>query len=246
MTNALNIGNIQLPSEGFPPIDAFQLPVLDGLEGAFFFGDGLSLIGKNFAPGKKDASVKGVPELGANGGIKLGLNNYIDTGIVDSENMTVVSVFRDIAETGTTVKSGIIGNNLSLATGGIGMYRNENGLSVSGTAIKVSSPGAANALENASVSIVSGAYTLAALRARNGSASTTNNFTIGASSNGSLSGTRVLGPNNIWIGRLPNAGFSSTHEQMLAMIFSRSLTDAELNKVAAHARKYCASKGQNA
>ncbi|MBF8765324.1 hypothetical protein IR009_08810 [Pseudomonas putida] len=244
MTNALNIGNVLLPSEGFPSIYAFQLPVLDGLEGAFFFGDGLALINKNFAPGKKDASVKGAPELGANGGVKLGINNYIDTGIVDSDNMTVVSVFRDIAETGTTVKSGIIGNNLSLVTGGIGLYRNESGVSISGTAVKTPTGGGANALETANVAIVSGAYTIAALRARSGATSTTTNFTSGSSGNGALSGPRVLGPNNIWIGRLPNGGFTSTHEQMLAMIFSRSLTDAELNRVAAHARAYCVSKGQ--
>lgn len=241
MSNALNLGSVVLPGDGYPSIHAFQIPEVAGLEGAFFFGDGLSLIGKNFAPGKPDATVKGSPVKGAFGGIELGLNNYIDTGIVDSANMTVISVFRDIPATGNTVKSGLIGNNLSLATGGIGMYRNENGLTVSGTSIKL--VGTTPTLENASVNIVSGAYTLMALRARNLAASTSNNLTSGALANGSLTGARTIGPNSIWIGRLPNASFSSTHEQLMAMVFSRALTDVELNLVAAHAKKYCASKG---
>ena len=237
MSNALNLGSIVLPGDGYPSIFAFQLPVLTGLEGAYFFGDGLSLINKNYAPGKANATIKGAPVLGANGGVEFSLNNYLDTGIADVPNLTVLSVFRETLGTGSANACGIIGNNLSLATGGIGVYRNAIGTTVSCTTIK------GGALENAVATIVPGGYTAIALRAKDSAVSVSNNLTLGTTFTGALSGARTLTPQPMLIGRLPNASFSTVHEQLMALVFSRAISDAELDLLSAWMKKYCASKG---
>jgi len=236
MSNALNIGNISLPGDGYPSIFGFKIPVTTGLEGAYLFGDGAGQFSRNYAPGKPNATVIGSPSSGSGYGV-FSENGYLDTGISETADMTIITVARDSTGFVDPVP-GYVGNNFSIASGGVAIYIGSP-TTLRGNAIKN------GAVDYVNVSGDPAVFTAQCLRARSAAASSFTNMTSGSTaSSANTTGTRTVDSSNkIWIGRLPANTFKGINDQVLTLIYSRAISDAELNQIATWLRSYCASKG---
>lgn len=235
MSNAFNIGEVVLPGDFYPSIFGFTVPVRDGLEGAYLFGDGVTQIPKNYAQDKPDATVVGALSVGA-GYATFNETGYLDTGITETADMTVITVARD--STGSADPApGLIGNFIDATRGGLAISTN-GATGYRATEVKDST------LRSIPILAAQENFTIQALRARNLKTSSLKNLTSGDETIGSSTAARtVYSAGTIWIGRIPNTGFKGFNDQVAALIFSRALTDAELDLVAAWLRGYCASKG---
>lgn len=237
MSNALNLGDIQLPGDNYLSLFGFNIPVTSGLEGAYLFGDGVSQAPKNYAPGKANAAVVGSLVAGANF-ITMSEAGYIDTGIAETADMTILSVFRD--STGTSdAQPGFVGNHSTLALGGVALIYSSAGANISGQAIK------AQASDFASTPWSMASFTMVAYRPRGSAVSQISNLTTGSSGQSSSTAARTLSAQPIWIGRIPSNSFKGLSDQVACLIFSRALSDSEINTLAVWLRAYCASKAIN-
>lgn len=236
MSNALNIGNIALPGDGYPSIFGFKIPVTDGLEGAYLFGDGVGQFARNYAPGKANAKVVGSPSSGS-GYAMFSELGYLDTGIAETAEMTIITVARDSSGFVDPVP-GYVGNNFSVSAGGVAIYI-ANTTTLRGNAIKN------GAVDYVNVTGDPATFIAQCLRARSGAASSFTNMTSGVTaSSANTTGTRTIDASNtIWIGRLPATAFKGLNDQVATLIYSRAISDSELNQVATWLRSYCASKG---
>lgn len=235
MTNALNIGNVALPGDGYPSLYGFSIPVLNGLEGAYLFGEGVSQMSRNYAPGKPNATVVGTPVSGQ-GFATFSETGYLNTGIIEGPDMTMITVCRD----GTGLSDaapGYMGNNFSTAGGGMAIVIG-NATNLRGTNIR------AGALEFINVTGNPLNFTAQCLRARNLAPTSFDNMSSGVSLSSSSSGVRTLDTTNpILIGRIPSNAFKGSNDQILAMVYSRAITDTEVSQLTLWAREYCAAKG---
>ncbi len=235
MTNALNLGDVTLPGETYPSLFGFSIPVTSGLEGAYLFGEGASQMPFNYAVDKPDATVIGAPGAGS-GFATFSENGYLDTGIAETAEMTIITVCRDNTGTGDPVPA-FVGNHLNTTLGGVAIFHNNTGLQAQAQAVK------ANASDVAAVALANG-YTWAMLahRPKNAAPSLMANLTTGASGSSPSSGARTVYAAPIWIGRIPNNSYKGLNDQVACLIYSRALSDVELNQVSAWLRSYCASK----
>ncbi|KEX91598.1 hypothetical protein HA62_23365 [Pseudomonas putida] len=234
MSNALNLGSIVLPGDNYPSIFGFNIPVTSGLEGAYLFGDGLNQVGRNYAPGKSNAMVSGGPVAG--GGFASFGSGYLNTGISETADMTIISVCRDSSGFADP-QPGFVGNNISLVAGGVALATGSGGAALRGQAVK-------DALSDyATVAATTSNFVLVAYRARSSVASQISNLTSGVSAVAASTGVRTIDPSPILVGRLPSLNFQGPNDQAVCLIYSRALTDAELSLVAAWVRGYCTSKG---
>ncbi|MFJ5180031.1 hypothetical protein ACIP61_01220 [Pseudomonas fulva] len=235
MANTLNLGNIILPGDQYPSLFGFSIPVVEGLEGAYLFGDGKPQINRNYAPGKKDATIVGSLVSG-NGFATFSENGYLVSGIAEAAEMTILLVSRD--STGQADPApGYIGNNFSLAGGGFVIYGS------SGATVLRSNTVREGASDILNVPGDPTAFTMQCLRIRN-----TGNIFTNLTSQISVTSTNVKArtidsSNSVWIGRIPSPGFKGLNDQMAALVFSRSITDDEVTKMASWLRAYCLSKG---
>lgn len=231
MANALNLG-VALPGDGYPAMSGFEIPVISGLAGAYLFGEGASMLGYNYAPGMADAVVVGTPVIGA-GYASFGADAYLQTAVAEAADMTIFSVARSSGSSGL---AGLVGNfGTSL---GIIMYLELTNRLVIGNAQRTSDGGANLGESNISK------FQIYGFRAPAAAASLQKNYSRNASAVSSNATSRVIssvGP--LRVGRSYAGSPTQAHDQVLALIYSRALSDAEMDSVAAWARKYCASKG---
>lgn len=233
MSNALNLGNIILPGDGYPSLFGFQIPVVSGLEGAFLLGDGEAMLGKNYAPGKSDGVVIGTPTANS-GYAAMSGSGYIDTGISETDALTLFAVLRDSSGT-VDMAPGVIGNYVS-GNSGASLYMGadyiRSGLARTGTT------------DGVSTGINPAIFSLVSARGATGIATRVKNWTAGSENSGTAITDRALNTaQTLKIGELPNASFAGPIDIGLAMIYSRVLTDVEMDQMAAWARSYCAAKG---
>ncbi|TKD32606.1 hypothetical protein [Azotobacter chroococcum] len=238
MSNVLNLGNIILPGGGYPSIYGFKIPVIDGLEGCFLFGDGEEMIAKNYAPGKNNATVIGTPTAGSASAVFDG-DNYLQTDIAEEADMTLISVARDPTFSAGDEFGALIGNNFAVANGGVALWLNNNP-AANANAIK------GGASDSVAISLNTGVFGLYSYRAKSGAPSTLHAMTTGQSATSASSGARTLdNARTLRIGRIgsESESYKGQNEQLLALIFSRALSDEEQAAIAAWARSYCTSKG---
>lgn len=234
MSNALNIGNVTLPGDNYPALLGFSIPILDSLEGAFLLGDGIAQMTRNYAPSKADAKAVGTLRSGAGYAI-LDESGYLNTGIMETAEMTVIAVGR--APDGTiSTNPAFVGNNLNTGTGGFGLFPNATG--AQGTSIR------GGALERIQVTSRYQDFTALSHRLKATTPNIVNNLSSGESKLGASSAARTLEKTNpILIGRLPSSAFKTTNEQIVVLIYSKALSDTELATVYAWVRSYAADKG---
>lgn len=245
MSNALNLGKIVLPGDNYPSIHGFSIPVTSGLEGAYLFGDGLGQVARNYAPGKAQASMVGAP-VAYSGYCNFGADGYIDTGIAETADMTLITVCRDSTGSLSDPVPGYIGNNSSITGGGVAIFggATENQLRGSNVKINTAVTPAAPGVEFLQVAGNPFAFTGQVLRARNAAPSSFENASTGAKLFSTGSGVRVVEKTYpILIGRIPSNTFKGLNDQVAALVYSRALSDAELDQVMAWLRSYCVSKG---
>nr|WP_312622601.1 hypothetical protein [Pseudomonas juntendi] len=231
MSNALNLG-VSLPGEGYPSIYGFEIPVVSGLTGAYLFGEGLSMLGYNYAPGMPDASVIGTPTVG-NGFASFGAAAYLQTAAEESANMTIFTVAR---ASGSSGLAGLVGNFGSSL--GIILYADLSLKYAIGNAQR-SAEGGAN-LPEANLA----SFQIYGFRAPAAAGSLVKNYSRGASivsANGAGRVVSTVGP--LRVGRSYSGSPTQPNDQVLALIYNRALTDVEMDSVAAWARRYCVAKG---
>lgn len=235
MSNALNIGDVSLPGDGYPSIFGFSIPVLDGLEGAYLFADGAAQISRNYAPGKPDAKIIGSPVAEATC-VNFNDAAYLNTGIAEVADMTLVAVCRDNSD--LKILPGFIGNNLSIAAGGIAIST-YSATQLRGTNVKPS-----GTVESIGLAADAAQFAAVAYRPKSSAQSLMTNLGTGVTATGASSAARVVdAANPIWIGRIPSNAFKGPNKAVLALVYSRAVTDAELVKITAWVKEYCTSKG---
>lgn len=233
MSNALNLGSVTLPGSGYLSLFGLTIPVTAGLEGAFLLGDGVESCVKNYAEGKADATIIGAP---VDGGTytKFGGGAYIDTGITETAAQTLIAVGR----VGTAVPASTAAHFLSsLSSPGSGSRL----FQASKTAINVNA-----AKNNAADSIGllrANDDTMHVVSARTSSSSllVLNDKTLSTAATSAVTGlARTVSARKFEIGSSPVA---VSTEMLIAMVYSRVLTDTELDSVVVWARSYAKSKG---
>ncbi|MCE1053433.1 MULTISPECIES: hypothetical protein [Pseudomonas putida group] len=237
MANALNLGDVVLPGNNYLSIFGFNIPVKSGLEGAFLFGDGGAQIGRNYAPGKANAVVVGSPQA-MNGYTTFNETGYLESGISETAEMTIIIVCRD--STGNAdPRPGFIGNHFDIASGGVAIFTaSETVFRAQNIKNKLSDYCNLNATDTIAT------FTPMALRVRNNAPSVMRNMTTGANAASTSSAARTIdAARKIQIGRIPSDGFKGLNDMMAAIIYSRSITDEELSVLTDWLKGYCLSHG---
>jgi hypothetical protein len=224
----------------------FIAPVMNGLEYWNFFGDAATTA-RNLVTGKPQGAVVGAPVLGAGFATFLHNSNFVQTGLVDQTEVTLLAVSRVPNKTNTQFKY-VIGNfaspstkeggsNLlynSPANGGIGTYASRN---------------------NAGTNVATSAYIGTT---RDHSLWSFNVGRIGAGiqraedkTSGEVANAPTTYPRQApavgayRIGSSISTSFSNltTVDVAWAAIYSRVLTDAEIDAIYLKVKLYLATKG---
>lgn len=236
MPFAYDIGDAALTDGGFPTIAGFTIPVIAGLEGCYIFDGQPGDLGRNYASGRPAASVIGAPVVDGKSARFSG-SAYLDTGISETGSMSIIVVAKASTPPGTGNLASLFGNYNSNSAGGIGMWMQEPTL-VRTNAIK---DGASDLLN---VSCTTSNYALLAYRVRSGGYSRLINFTNGDDVQSSGTGVRTLDvTRTLRVGRFYNTSYQAANDQMLCLIYSRLLSDLEVQSVVAWVREHCTRKG---
>lgn len=218
--NLLNIGDeVALPGGGYPPVEAFEIPVLSGLKGAYFLNGGAKLARRNFAPGGRDAQIVGPVTEGTNY-LVMPAGSYIDTGIPE----TAACSFMILCKKPTLgTKAGLIGTYNGGVSVGASLYCDAGVTNPQAAIEKVDgqdSTGTAGNLLN---------WGLIGVTVPATGAAKTYNFTAGNSTVSSNTAARaVTSTETVLIGGLPAAAFRDTLYVGFALIYEGQLSDAEV------------------
>lgn len=225
-TNALNLGNIVFAGADIPNIFEYNIPVTTGLVAEFLMAHGRPP-GRNYANGKT-SSIVGAPVVGANY-TTVNYQNYIDTGVPDTKEITVVSVFSG------TSGSPVVANNPLGAGGGFGVYFTAGGVNAY-----------ASRTDGGSSVIHPNPTAMHLFNAVAGDAQHTvlTDVTIGYSrENSTIVGSRVAkSGSNLLIGYHDNNKLADTKIGLM-LIYDRVLPQNELDLVNAWVRQYMEAQG---
>ena len=209
-----------------------------GLELAHFFGGSLDSSLRNFSYGKADSVAVGAPTPRTNSVALQGRVNYLQTGMADASEVTLVVAFKPVEAV-----DAIVAGNLVSTTGGTGRK-----LAIAyGSQMLVS--GFRGTESNASGPLLPTALTVGtpvclALRNTIGSAAeiTLSNLTSGEVAKLLNPGTPSLGsPIRVGSAYIPT-GYSGKTEVYAVLGFSRRISDTELAKLYAWLKSYCARR----
>jgi hypothetical protein len=232
MANALNLGNIVLPGDGFPDFDSFSIPIWDGLVGAFLFKNGLSPT--NMVPDSVSAAIVGAPVVG-DGYVSFTGTAYLQTELSDSSAMTLI--------VGCRPKVGpvaYIGNYLSSTLGGQSISSGAAMNSVTATSARGASVNGQAILTG----LTAGAWGCYAAKLPGSGQSEAHDLLKGTKVSSPGSGNRVLTTEKIRIGSSRTVGFESgTCDISFALIYNRAVSDAELASISGWARGYMKDSG---
>ncbi|MEN5033802.1 hypothetical protein [Pseudomonas sp. TWI929] len=232
MSNALNLGSVTLPGDGYLNLFGLQIPVTLGLEGAFLYGDGVADGAKNYAPGKNDAIVRGVPVFSTNF-VKMGGGAYYETDIQETAAQTLIVVGRRAVGVPAGSAAHFI-DTLSSPTVGSRLFQSTD------TALNSRAAKGGDADSIALGTGVAGNMHILCARTSSASLHVLDDRSVGGSVTSTISGARAVSSVPYRIG---NGSAVSSAEILLAMIYSRVLSGTELDSVAAWARGYASSKG---
>lgn len=232
--NYLNQGAARYPAGRVAHRLMFEIPVTDGLVGAFFFGHGLEMATENWAPGGVDRAgvLVGTPVAGV-GYVEFSGGNFLQTQEDETAAMTLIAVGKRKA---SNVTGAFIGNYLSSTAIGIGLYAQASG--PQGNAGRVSGSGsvsASGALDQL------GAY---ALTVPATGAMTLHSLTTGGGNASTATADRVVSTNGkLRVGWMYSTGFVGPMQMNSAFIFNRVLTVAERGLMHEFVKKYAALSG---
>lgn len=237
--NALNIGNVALPGDGYAPLAAFTLPasLRAGLAVALFPGNGLI---DDFGPNGLTPAFVGAPTR-ISGGYTCDASNYIDAGLVDSSAVSMAI----IARRKTTDATGY-GGNVNIVTSsdvrGAGFYSGASGTTM---AFQAGRTGLAPGASVVSVAATLSSWGLYIARASTSQNTTIKNLTSGAVvENATATGTgRVTNSANARVGAVPEPDYPAAADVALYLQWDRYLTDTDFNNFEAWATAYAASLG---
>lgn len=231
-------------------------PVIRGLEGWFCFDTDISRIGFNRAPGKPDASIIGSPTVFSNYARFTGLSHYLNTGISETADMTILCVGKAAAAVpasaspsgdattpmycGTYSGSGTIVEGYS-STYGIALHHNAPTYQ-SFTAARSDGPGSVTSAQAQITSDVPTDWGLRVGRTGQNVLSYTNNLTTNKPRSNTSSTIRVPSNRTLRIGG-GYTNFAAQVDISQIVIFSVALTDAEISQIAALMRTRAARLG---
>lgn len=220
-------------------------PVSDGLEYLNFFGFSSTAAGRNLAPGKPGGTVIGAPEFTASL-MWMNANKYVRTQVSDSDAVTLMVVAGQdrLASgvygypVGTFVQSNVeVGSNLAFLP------------DAPHQACSVMGRQGTSAVEYDLIGFYpSSAFQFLAVRASSSFATTVDNKTTGARSAAPAPlKARNIGTQPFHVGRCPaNSSVLNRDVNMIFVaIYSRVLTDDEVNKVYLGIKPVIARSGWN-
>lgn len=218
------------------PVDA------TGLEFAHFFGGTLARCLKNYAPGKADSMVTGVPTIGTHSITTRGALNYLTTTMADTPSKTLIAVYERIDE----VDAMIIANTVDTATATGRKTSLFNSAGAIDNNVALSALHASDTVNTVvTVGAGIGLNTPVCHSLRFDSVEQvlyTSNLSTGATANAAVGGARTAG-SALRIGHSYVAnGYTGQTKIYAAMGFSRKLGDAELNTVYQYLKTYCARR----
>ncbi len=236
--NALNIGNVALPGDGYAPLAAFTMPasLRNGLAVALFPGNGLI---DDFGPSSLVTAFVGTPTR-VSGGYTCDASNYIDAGLADPSAVTMAIITRRR----TTDATGYGGNFTrvsGLAIGG-GFY---SGVDATNMGFQAGRSGMLSGASATSVPANLDSWGLYIARSSTSQDTTIKNLTSGASAvNTAATGTgRVTRSASVRVGSVPDSGFVAQADVALFVLWNRYLTDTDFSNFDAWATAYAAGLG---
>lgn len=220
-------------------------PVTRGLEGWFCFDTDINRIGFNRAPGKKDATIVGLPVVTENYARLKGLANYLTTDINESTDMTILIISR-----AASIPNGTPGDTTPMHFGnylgpsaiagyttsyGISLY-NQTSDKMTGAATRDNGTGSAVTSAGAIQTETIANWNLRVLRTGNGVTTDYINLTTNTKLSSANTNIRVPSTNKLRIGS-GYTTFAGTVDVSHMIAYSVALTDAEISQIAALMRK---------
>lgn len=229
MSYVLNGGETNQNISGALSLDGFKFPIKEGLRGLYMFTRKADSVGINYADGI-DARVVGHLTAGK-GYCTFNSSNYVDTGLAETEDMTVV-----FSSGNESLSSSIFGNHESATKIGIAIYA-QNATTISFNAQRSEGAG--------STSIVrSSGFGLYSFKIPKNERSVAKNHTSGTVAYSTGSSPRVAGgAGSLKIGKLTANTFPNNIDLPFVAVFDRVLSDAELDLIVAWAREALSKYG---
>lgn len=235
----------------------FIPPIAGGLEYMNFFGGDANKATRNLAPGKPAAGLVGAPTYNEHSAIFRPGANYVVTSVDDAESMTFIAVAKSLSDANTMIVSNFSGPR----AGGVGTTTGKaldfgsNGVIDGLVTNKMFGPrwdGVSSAPVSPGVAITGlqnpvGEWRAVVGRARE-SDKTLSIFNKTAGLSGSVGVTQVadLGASKMRIGGTAVASggsFANAVEIAAVAIYSRALTDVEIDKVYSFLKGYYSRRG---
>lgn len=228
------------------PVDVDQ-----GLEGWFTFDTDAKRFFFNRAKGKPDALIVGTPVAYPTHGRFKGLANYLKTSIREADGMTLIVVGKaakeipeDSSTTGDANTPFYVGNyrGASLTPGvtgtayGSSLYHVKPNSLTGGATRSNNTGGATSSVRSLGAGEISSEWGIRVMRAASNMALKVQNLTRGTESQSTDVNPRVLSDSLFQIGS-GTAVFGGEVDISAVAIYSRVLSDFELNEVAAAMRK---------
>jgi hypothetical protein len=226
-------------------------PVTRGLEGWFTFDTDVSRFALNRAVGKADAAVIGLPTAFATHGRFQGRFNYLQTPIAESDEQTLIVVGKSVnMPTGSADASMLVGNfsgasatpGLTGTAPGTNVYLRSS-TKVTGSAGRDNSAGG---VVNDAAEVVGSlptAWAIRAVRTKTGAPTKVYDLTAHVSAESLSSLPRGLSNTMFRVGSGTATDFAGASDISAVAIYSKYLTDDEINLIAAAMRKRMARLG---
>ncbi|WP_130945779.1 hypothetical protein [Klebsiella quasipneumoniae] len=225
-------------------------PVTANLEYYNLFNDATKLT-RNFASGKPAATVVGAPTVNVENITLTNLGNYINTNVAQGQEMTIITIGQPTAASGNFVHWSNYGSTIT--NGGSGLTSTDfarASVSTGNPSISLSySDDSFATRKTLTYGVASGADTIklraiASVFSQSGMTSRIRDLTNSkVSTNAIPTGGVLTIAGTILLGSHYTTVETSTGNLYAAMIYSRALTDSEINTLYASLKSYYTGKG---
>ncbi|MFN3731291.1 hypothetical protein [Comamonas testosteroni] len=229
--NVLNVGDIDLPGL---PLEVFEVPQIAGMLGCFTFAAFDKRLFRNWVAGSPQAQVIGSPTA-SNGYATLDGNNYIETNISETDEMSLYVVSKDAGG----VSVGIFGSYATAEPRGFAFFSLDTPL-VQATAAKVL-PGSGFSFTT-SVAATRTAFGAYGATTGSGVGTRIRNLTTGAVATSANTDARVVSPRTLKIGTFGGV-FINPVSVMHAVAFSGRISEASFGLLLEWSRTAAARYG---
>ncbi|WP_437871163.1 hypothetical protein ACSD7O_19535 [Methylorubrum extorquens] len=219
----------------------FAAPVIDGLEYWNYFGESAAKTGRNLVVGKSAAAVLGAPVVSPNFVTFQSNAVAVQTGLLDRGEVTLLAVARPTTPSQTQFKYMLSSYNGSAAAQGSGLYFDNTAASKPGV-LAARNNGTSDVTATAALTTDSSAFAFYA--GRIGAAyNRIDSKTAGIMAAGAIANPRSV-PNGILyrVGAAPSVAGGGQTDMAFAAIYSRCLTDAEIDAIYQRVKAYLSSK----